>query len=99
MELSHKDIINHIKNNQTRSFYFLHGEEPYYLEFIEKEFVDKLLNESEKEFDFEVFYGKDCELNTVLNSAKQFPLIGNKRLVILKNKKAVPAKSRTVFYN
>ena len=98
MELSHKDIINHIKNNQTRSFYFLHGEEPYYLEFIEKEFVDKLLNESEKEFDFEVFYGKDCELNTVLNSAKQFPLIGSKRLVILKEAQHIKKWDELALY-
>lgn len=84
MELTYKDIINHIKNNQTRNFYFLQGDEPYYLELIEREFLGKLLNESEKEFDLEIFYGKDTELNTVLNSAKQFPLIGAKRLVILK---------------
>lgn len=77
-------ILNQIKNKSLKNMYFLHGDESYYIDLIEKKFNSSLLTDDEKEFDFELFYGKDAELSNIIGSARQFPMIGQYRLVIVR---------------
>lgn len=79
-----EDILRAIKSGDVAPVYLLTGEEPFFIDQIAKYIEDNILDESQKDFDFQVFYGKDSNVLDVLSSVKQYPILGEKRLVILR---------------
>jgi DNA polymerase III subunit delta len=76
-----------IKDFQKKSFaniYLFYGEEPYYIDELSDYLTDHVLNEIEKEFNQYILYGRDTTAATVVNCSKQFPMAGEKILVVLR---------------
>jgi DNA polymerase III subunit delta len=64
--------------------YFLSGEETYYIDLVSDFIEQNALEENEREFNQDVVYGKDVDLPTVLALAKQFPMMSDYKVVIVK---------------
>lgn len=79
-----KEIIAQFKSKETQPVYFLHGEEPFYIDQITDAAIKHILEESERDFNQTVVYGKDVDLNALQEQVKQFPMMAEKQLVILK---------------
>ncbi|HET8573021.1 MAG TPA: DNA polymerase III subunit delta [Edaphocola sp.] len=80
---SFNDIIQEIDKGQLSPVYLLDGEEPYYIDrLLEK--LESLVPEEEKDFNLITFYGKDCNWQEVVNAARQFPMFGERILVVLR---------------
>ena len=79
-----KDIIQHFKDKKPKPIYWLHGEEPYYIDEISNAATTLLLEEHEKDFNQTVVYGKDTDLSVLLGQLKQFPMMADFQLVVLK---------------
>ena len=79
-----EEILRAIKSGEVAPVYLLTGEEPFFIDQIAKYIEDNILDETQKDFDFQVFYGKDSNVLDVLSSVKQYPVLGQKRLVILR---------------
>jgi DNA polymerase III subunit delta len=79
-----KSILKDIKNKQFKPVYALHGEEPYYIDLISEAIIENALTEDEREFNLAVFYGRDTDFLTVMNEAKGFPFIGERKVVVLR---------------
>lgn len=77
-------ILKNIKNKTVSPVYFFHGEESYYIDTAIKAFEDNLLEEDEKAFNQTVVYGKDTSYGEVLSLARQFPMMGDRQLIIVK---------------
>lgn len=77
-------ILTDLKAKKWKSVYFLMGEEPYYIDMISRFVEDTLLKEEEKIFDQTVIYGRDTDIQTIVAYAKQYPMIGKHRVVIVK---------------
>ncbi|MGC4128544.1 MAG: DNA polymerase III subunit delta [Bergeyella sp.] len=77
-------LLKNIKNKELLPLYFLHGEESYYIDVVVKAFENEVLAEDEKAFNQIVVYGKDTGYPEVLASARQFPMMGDKMLIIVK---------------
>ncbi len=77
-------ILKSIKKKEVLPFYFLHGTEPYYIDVLVKAFESEILSEDEKAFNQIVVYGKDTNYSEILASARQFPMMGEKMLIIVK---------------
>lgn len=82
--MNHKLIIKEIKNKNFQPIYFLHGEEPYYIDAISDAVLDHCLEDHERGFNQSIIYGKSAETQTLINELKSFPMGSEKRLVILK---------------
>ncbi|MDB3905063.1 DNA polymerase III subunit delta, partial [Crocinitomicaceae bacterium] len=82
--MSHKLIIKEIKNKNFQPIYFLHGEEPYFIDAISDSIIANCLEEHEKSFNQSILYGKSTETNMLINELKSFPMGSEKRLVVLK---------------
>lgn len=74
--MDHKVIIKEIASGKQKPVYFLHGDEPYFIDLIERFATDRILDESAKSFDQTILYAKDTELISVINAAKRFPMMG-----------------------
>ncbi len=73
-----------VKRRLFKPVYFLCGEEPYYIDVISDALEKTVLDENEKEFNQTVVYGKDTDLATILSLAKQFPMMSEYQVVIVK---------------
>ena len=82
--MSHKLVLKEIKSGDFKPIYFLHGEEPYYIDSISDAIIDTVLEEHEKSFNQSILYGKSTDLLSLLNELKSFPMGSEKRLVVLK---------------
>src|SRR5436190_12673202 len=80
----YEQIIKDLKNKVYYPVYFLQGDEPYYIDKISDYIEKNVLNESEKEFNQSVLYGKDLDVPTLLSHAKRYPMMSNYQVVMVK---------------
>ncbi len=76
-----------VKDFQKKSYvniYLFYGEEPYYIDELSDYLTEHVLSETEKEFNLYLLYGRDSSAATVVNCSKQFPMIGETQLVVLR---------------
>ena len=79
-----KHIVDDIKSGNIKPIYFLMGEEPYYIDEISKYIENNVLDESEKGFNQVVMYGRDVAMDEVVSSAKRFPMMAERQVIIVK---------------
>lgn len=89
-ELSYRDILDSIRQRNFASVYILMGEEPYYIDLIVDALESNVVKEENKAFDHLVFYGADADLDVVMASAQQYPVMGDRQLVIFKEAQSFP---------
>ena len=89
-ELTYRDILDKIKKKDFASVYLLMGEEPYFIDLIVDSLEHNVVSEDNKAFDQLVFYGADADLEVVAASARQYPVMGDRQLVILKEAQTYP---------
>lgn len=84
MSKEFNQILLDISRRLFKPVYFLCGEEPYYIDIISDKLEATVLDENEKEFNQTIVYGKDTDLATILGLAKQFPMMSEYQVVIVK---------------
>jgi len=94
-DLSYRDILDRIKKRDFASVYLLMGEEPYYIDLIVNALESSVVSEENQAFDQLVFYGADADLDVVVASAQQYPVMGDYQLVILKEAQSIPNGAKT----
>ena len=77
-------LLSKIEKNQFSPLYLLSGTEPFYIDTILKALTNKLVHEESKAFDFSQFYGKDTNVNEILESVKRYPMISKFNVVVVK---------------
>lgn len=86
-------IINDIKQGNIKPIYFLMGEEPYYIDKLTEYIENNILTEEEKGFNQMVLYGKDVSVEDIIGSAKRYPMMADRQVVIVKEAQEL---SRTI---
>ena len=59
--MDHRLIIKNIKEGKFEKIYFLHGEEPYFIDLITNAIVENAMEEHERDFNQVILYGKEAE--------------------------------------
>lgn len=77
-------IVNEIKAGQIKPIYFLMGEEAYYIDKIADFIEQNVLSEEEKGFNQTVLYGRDVTIEDIISSAKRFPMMAERQVIIVK---------------
>ncbi|MBM3434771.1 MAG: DNA polymerase III subunit delta [Bacteroidetes bacterium] len=77
-------IIGNLKNKIYHPIYFLVGEEPYFIDEISDYIENNVLEESEKDFNQSIIYGRDTNVPAVISSAKRYPMMASHQVVIVK---------------
>ncbi|GAB4325284.1 MAG: DNA polymerase III subunit delta [Bacteroidales bacterium] len=79
-----EQIMNDLRKQIYAPVYFLCGEEPYFIDVITNYIQDNVLNDSEKEFNLTVRYGRETDIQTVIGDARRYPMMSNYQVVIVK---------------
>jgi DNA polymerase-3 subunit delta len=82
--MSFDQVIKELKSKKYQPIYFLHGDEPYFMDQICDYIEGHVLNEGEKAFNQIILYGKDIDSRIVIDEARQFPMMSNLRVIIIK---------------
>ena len=82
--MAHRQIIREVKAGKFSPIYVLHGEEPFFIEEIVNAIKENAVDEASKDFNETVLYGRDVELSEVLASARRFPMMAERQLVLVK---------------
>jgi DNA polymerase III subunit delta len=84
MAVTYESILSDVKAKKYKPIYLFSGEEEYYIDKLVDFFENNLLSEEQKSFNQIVLYGKDVQARQIIDEAKQYPLMSDKRLIIIK---------------
>jgi len=87
MEFNH--IMSDLKNKIYNPVYFLMGDEPYFIDMVSDYIENKVLDESEKEFNQTVLYGGDITADDVFGAARRFPMMSEYQVIIVKEAQSI----------
>ena len=78
------ELVKDLKNRKFKPVYLLHGEESYYIDKISDYIEENVLSDAERGFNQTIFYGKDSDVMSIINSAKRFPMMSEFQVIIVK---------------
>lgn len=81
---TYSQIVNNLKKGKFSQIYLLMGEETFFINKISNFLEKNYISEDQKGFNQEIHYGKDSSLELILNSCKSFPMMSDKKIVIIK---------------
>jgi DNA polymerase-3 subunit delta len=86
------NILADLKKKKYAPIYFLHGDEPFFIDQISKYIEDNVLNEAEKGFNQTVMYGKETSIPEIVENAKRFPMMSEHQVIIVKEAQHLASK-------
>lgn len=100
--MTYLQVLQKIKAKDFAPVYYLHGEEGYFIDKIVNALDEDgaVLTASEAAFNRELFYGPETKASSVLNACQSFPVMANRRLILLKeaHRMAKPEIEKLVGY-
>ncbi len=82
--MSAEKIINDWEKNIFKPFYWLEGEEEFYIDTVMDHAEHNILPEADAAFNLSVFYGKDANWTEVVNACSRYPMFAQRQVVLLK---------------
>jgi len=82
--MTHEQVLADLKSKKYSPIYFLAGEETFYIDLLSDYIEASVLDESEKSFNQTVMYGRDVEIGSLISAAKQFPMMSENTVIIVK---------------
>ena len=82
--MKYEEIVADLKAGKYAPIYFLSGEESYFLDDIATRIEKNALTEDEKAFNQTILYGNDVSMTTVTDTARRFPMMSQRQVVIVK---------------
>lgn len=79
-----RDLQKELKSKQFQPLYFLHGEEPYFIDAITGLVEEESLPPEERDFGLTVLYGQETNVGDVLAMARQIPMFGERAVILVK---------------
>ena len=77
-------VFGELKKGEFKPVYLLQGEEAYYIDIISDYIEAHALDEAGKAFNQMVLYGKEIEVKDILDEVRQYPMMAERRVVIVK---------------
>lgn len=95
---TYEQLLSSFKKREFRPVYFFMGEESYYIDKLADYLIEHVVSEENKSFDQTVVYGKDVDIDSVINLAKRYPMMSEKQLVLVKEAQHLKSLERLNFY-
>lgn len=79
-----RKIVDDARNGVFAPVYLLMGGEPYYPDMVCDAIMKYALQDDERDFNQAVYYGLDTDADAVASEARSYPMMAERRLVVLK---------------
>ncbi|MCS7018026.1 MAG: DNA polymerase III subunit delta [Cytophagales bacterium] len=84
MSAQAESVLKDLKAGKIAAVYFLQGDEPYYIDLLSNYIEHEFLRPEERGFNLTVLYGKDTNMQNILNAARRFPVMAQRQVVLVK---------------
>lgn len=91
------ELKKRLREKKLPGLLFLYGEEAFFIERTLREIVEQTVPPEARDFNLQVFHGKDCRAATVLDSALTLPAFSPIRLVVVRDAQNLPAAELDQF--
>jgi len=96
--MTYEQLLGDLKNKAYKPIYFLHGDEPYYIDLVTEFISKKVLTEAEQSFNQTIMYGKESDAGQVINAAKRFPMMASHQVIVLKEAQELKEFEKLIHY-
>jgi len=96
--MTFEQLIGDLKSRSFKPIYFLHGDEPYYIDLLTDYITGNVLTEAEQSFNQTIVYGKDSDAGQVINLAKRFPMMSTHQVVVVKEAQELKDFENLIHY-
>lgn len=79
-----RQLLEEIGRGVYRPVYLLMGEEPYYPNLVCKAILENCIDDFSKDFNETVCYGADVNAERIISEARQFPMMAERRLIVVR---------------
>ena len=79
-----QQILSSIAQQNFAPVYLLMGTEPYFIDEITNALTKTVVEESARDFDLTVMYGKETSVDHIVEAAKRYPMLGKQQLILVK---------------
>ena len=91
-QITERQLIEDIKAKNFAPVYLITGEENYYIDLV-SDFIEKnIIDESMRDFDQTVVYGRDVTMGNVLDMAMRYPMMSPVQVVMVKEAQDISKK-------
>lgn len=80
----YQQLLGEFNSGNLKPVYYLFGEEEFYLDRLLDQF-SKVIPPEQKDFNFDLLYGQDVTPAQALSIARSFPMMAEKRVLIIRN--------------
>ena len=91
-------ILEDVRNGIFKYVYLLMGEEPYYPDLVCDAIIKNCLQDWEKDFNETICYGADVDADAVITSARRYPMMADRQLVVLKEAQQMKSLEELALY-
>lgn len=96
--MTFEQIMNELQSGKYRTVYFLYGEEPYFIDTITNYIAEHAIEPEKRTFNQIVLYGKDIKVGDIDNTARRYPMMSEKFLLIVKEAQNVKNIDKLQYY-
>jgi len=75
----------HLQSGKIEPVYLLYGNENYLIENSLKQITERLISKEVRDFNYDLLYGEEVTGEVIINIATSFPMMTQRRLVIVKH--------------
>lgn len=93
-----REIIADARRKVFKPVYLLMGEEPFYPDMVCEAIIENALDESERDFNQTICYGADVTADTVITTARRYPMFSERQLVVVKEAQAMKSLEELAIY-
>ena len=87
--ITYDDILRDLKAKKVAPVYYLMGDEDYFIDKLSDAIVEAVLTEDEKDFNLDILYGAEAEMDKVIELAHAYPMMAEKRVVLVRDAQAM----------
>lgn len=95
---TYESLMSDLKGGRYAPVYILMGDEAYYIDKISDFIANNAIPESEWDFNRDIVFGSDVTANRIVDMARQFPVMAERRVVIVKEAQNLKSWDRLEKY-
>lgn len=95
--MTHQELENGLKRGMLPPLLCLYGEETFLVERAVRQVVDRGVDPSLKDFNFNVFYGGECRGIEIVDAAQILPMFTDRRVVLVKRADQLKAEALEIL--
>ncbi len=97
-DLTFEDLRSALAQKQIAPVYLFHGEEDFLVDEATDRIIDSVLNPDQRGFNLDVIYGGDSDARDIVSHASSFPMMAERRVVVVRELDKLSNKELLVSY-